>query len=177
MTKYAIGDQINLDLDSIQGVIKTVKTKRFLQEDQQSLCYGIQWTIPSCNNYQFTTFEEVKVIDDSIGCLVMAENMALGGEIGGSEALLKERLKDAKQLLFDEWEKAFSGASFDFEKKQLLSKPLPRKRPQFTFVGQQYALQWALRRDVLLPESYHNQQTSRGGVWVIDAWDNLPIDS
>lgn len=161
MTKYSVDDEIQTGIEEIKGEVNAVEDRQVLNTEKQVLCYGIDWTIPSLN-YRFSTFEEVKTIDDAISCLVMSRSMLSGGTIGGSSTLLNQRLTEAKGLLLQRWITILSGATFDFQKKQFLSKPMKD--------GKQYALQWALRKNIMLPESYHNQQTSRGGVWVVEAW-------
>lgn len=65
---------------------------------------------------------------------------------------LKLRLKHAKMTLHDKYQKLFSiqDKCIDFKNKRLISK-----------CGK-YSLQWQLRDNPDLPESYENQQTTIG---------------
>lgn len=76
--------------------------------------------------------------------------------IGNSPAKLKKRLTDTRSLLQDDARKKFGKGSFDYTHKRLISD------------DGTWALQWAMRRDPDSPESYENQQTSVGTVYVVN---------
>ena len=75
--------------------------------------------------------------------------------IGNDKALLKKRLMEAKSVLTAEFRHVFGVTVFDFENKRLVS-----------WDGK-YALQWKVRDFPDKPESYNNQQTNTGNVWVV----------
>lgn len=80
------------------------------------------------------------------------EQMALA--VASNRKLLRNRLNEARAVLVDSIRKTFGKGTFDFEKRQLIGE-------------NGYILQWKVRMRPELPESYQNQQTSRGCVVVI----------
>jgi hypothetical protein len=76
--------------------------------------------------------------------------------VGSTRKLLKQRLNECRMVLRKDLKAKFVKPTFDFDKKTLTSD-------DGTVV-----LQWAMRQHPDQPESYHNQQTSRGTVKVIE---------
>lgn len=74
--------------------------------------------------------------------------------LGNDPKRLRQRLNQAKAMLYRDVAALFKGAKFDFENKQLLSN-----------CGR-YALAWRLRRFPDRQEDYLNQQTSTGDVYI-----------
>ena len=72
--------------------------------------------------------------------------------VGASQSLLRKRLGEARSVLCRETAKLFHPGRFDFEGQCLHSNNGKRR------------LQWRVRADLNLPESYENQQTNRGTV-------------
>lgn len=73
--------------------------------------------------------------------------------IGNDKKLLLKRLNEAKACLNNEGKKLFQSCTYDFENKRL--------------VGNGAVLQWRVRRYPDQPESYENQQTSVGVVFIL----------
>ena len=73
-----------------------------------------------------------------------------------SNPRLLNRLKEAKSVLMLSYRRYFSQWKFDFENKCLIGTD-------------GYRLQWLLRLNPSMPESYNNQQTTRGIVTVAHA--------
>lgn len=74
--------------------------------------------------------------------------------VGNNRQALLKRLLEARSCLVKKLRREFTPYTFDVEHKRLLSK------------SGLYALQWAIRTYPDQPESYENQQTTRGAVWV-----------
>ena len=72
-------------------------------------------------------------------------------ELGNDRKRLLMRLKEAKSVLSREIFKAFGKGTFDFQNRRLVG-------------DNGYELQWSLRANPDMPESYDNQQTSVGSV-------------
>lgn len=70
-----------------------------------------------------------------------------------SKPRLLKRLKEAKSVLMLSYQRYFSQWRFDFENKCLIGTD-------------GYRLQWLLRSNPNMPESYNNQQTNKGIVTV-----------
>jgi len=85
--------------------------------------------------------------------LSMTHNEELAAAVGASRLRLRKRFMEAKSVMSRGLSRLFKGARLDFENKR--------------FIGQGYALQWALRRWPDRPESYENQQTNRGDVSLV----------
>jgi len=83
----------------------------------------------------------------------MTHNEELAAAVGASRLRLRKRFMEAKSVMSRGLSRLFKGARLDFENKR--------------FIGQGYALQWALRRWPDRPESYENQQTNRGDVSLV----------
>ena len=73
--------------------------------------------------------------------------------VANNPTLLRFELNQAKSCLARWIKPFFRAAKFDFNNKRLM--------------GDGYALQWKLRRFPNCPESYENQQTSRGIIIVV----------
>ena len=76
------------------------------------------------------------------------------------KARLQARLKDAKSLLHLRYRKMFKPGIFK-----------PGERALYSDSPFGYRLKWQTRRDPELPESYENQQTSIGAVYL----EELPV--
>jgi hypothetical protein len=72
---------------------------------------------------------------------------------------LRKRLSEAKSVLLPEYRKLFRPGIFKANERALYSE------------GLRYRLQWQTRRYPDAPESYENQQTSIGAVYLVE----LPI--
>lgn len=70
--------------------------------------------------------------------------------VGDSPKLLKKMLLESKETLDKEIRKKFAKPKFDFDNKRLVSE------------DGTIALEWRVRLKPNSPESYKNQQTSRG---------------
>lgn len=81
-------------------------------------------------------------------------NEDLARQFGTNRKQLKTRLNEAKQCLVRELREGFGKGTFDFENKRLIG-------------DNGVILQWQLREYPDRPESYHNQQTTRGNVVVL----------
>jgi hypothetical protein len=75
-------------------------------------------------------------------------------ELGNDRKRLRQRLNQAKAVMYREFVAKFKGATFDFENKQLVSN-----------CGR-YALAWRLRRWPDRSIDYLNQQSSVGEVYL-----------
>jgi hypothetical protein len=81
-------------------------------------------------------------------------NTELAAAVGANRVSLRKRFMEAKSVLLSrELSRLFTGAKLDFENKR--------------FVGKGYALQWLPRWKPDQPESYENQQTNRGIVFLV----------
>ncbi len=75
---------------------------------------------------------------------------------------LRKRLLEAKAVLNDEYRKLFTKASiYKYQEKALYSVP------------RGYKLQWQTRQQPDQPESYENQQTTIGDVYLVKLRDPL----
>ena len=74
---------------------------------------------------------------------------------------LKQRLMEARNVLVDAIRRDFGKGTFDFDKQCLVG-------------DNGYVLQWQVRERPDLPESYQNQQTSRGTVVVRKPFAPVP---
>lgn len=86
----------------------------------------------------------------------MNEKLAI--EVGNDLKALRDRLTDAKSVLAKPYKKFFSDAYVDAESKALVG-----------LCG--WKLQWRIRLNPHEPESYENQQTSRGCVVLVHISD------
>lgn len=74
--------------------------------------------------------------------------------VSKNRAALRKRLMEARSLLVKPLRVEFSKYTFDFEHKRFISS------------SGEYILQWQLRCYPHMPESYENQQTNTGNVYV-----------
>lgn len=81
-------------------------------------------------------------------------NEDLAREVGNNRKRLLQRLNEAKSCLVKPYLKGFGKGVFDFDAKTLTG-------------DNGVVLLWKLRENPESPESYQNQQTSRGHVQVL----------
>lgn len=74
--------------------------------------------------------------------------------IGANKSALRRELNGAVSLLLDKYRVHFRARRFDFDAKRL-------------YGADGYYLQWATRAFPDMPESYNNQQCSRGVVFLL----------
>ena len=86
---------------------------------------------------------------------IQRELELMAHDVGNDRTALRKRLQFARSILTDESTECFGHGVYDFERKRLVSD------------DGRIALQWLLRPDPLLPDSYGNQQTSTGCVMII----------
>jgi hypothetical protein len=84
----------------------------------------------------------------------------LATELGQSRSELKARLLSARSCLKDCYRQHFTRWRYDFATKRL-------------YGANGYYLQWQLRESPELPDSYYNQQTSSGIVFLYRAGSEL----
>jgi hypothetical protein len=88
---------------------------------------------------------------DCGGCAMSErENMAIA--LASNKRQLERRLRESVSCLINELRALFRGARFCFKTKRLIS------------VCGKHALEYRIRLNPDLPESYQNQQTTRGCV-------------
>lgn len=87
---------------------------------------------------------------------VFESNEAKARAIGEDRKALRARLLEARAVLKDEYRREFRRYRFDFANKRLVSE------------NGLYSLQWVIRPRPDQPESYRNQQTSRGSVYAVE---------
>jgi hypothetical protein len=87
---------------------------------------------------------------DRVGAEFSKSNEDVARSVGDDKRRLERELRSAVPLLINALRPLFKGARFSFRLKRLTS------------VCGKHVLQWQLRAQPDMPESYHNQQTRRG---------------
>jgi hypothetical protein len=81
-------------------------------------------------------------------------NEELAKELGASPKELRDEFRYVMSVMSDYWRTYFKKTTYDFKLKQLRG-------------SDGYVLQWQTRRYPDLPETYDNQQTSKGIVLLL----------
>ena len=122
--------------------VKTIQNSAHFRNDLWRLAFTDAVTILFCSpNQEFTVLRDE--------CKSRLEGAAL--KLAANRTALRQRLQEARSCLCREIAKEFGKGRFDFAGRRLIG-------------GNGLVLQWQTRMDPDRPETYVNQQTSRGCV-------------